>query len=333
VRGGSGRWRCTGGDDRVQLRQDRGRVHATESGRGPRGRDQGRLGSDEEPQDLITQSLAPAPPGIDDANLVEAIRARLAEAGYTTERLEETLGGGRISFSGADVAVHERRLPVREPFSELVKLFLLGLTSAKSEAERALGGIDLQSLERSGWLEAVDGGVRATLKLVPHGDLVIGSDRDADGPTAPDWVAGMHPPSVTLAKLTVRREVERALDVGTGNGIQALLASRHADAVVATDVNPRALAFAALNARLNRISNIEFRQGSYFEPAGGERFDLIACNPPYVISPDTSYAYRDSGLPGDDVSREVVQGAPELLREGGFAHILVSWAHPPDDWW
>jgi methylase of polypeptide subunit release factors len=97
-------------------------------------------------------------------------------------------------------------------------------------------------------------------------------------------------------------------------------------------VNPRALAFAALNARLNGVSNIEHRQGSYFEPAEGERFDLVTCNPPYVISPESSYAYRDSGLQGDTVSREVVQAAPDHLAEDGFAHILVSWAHEPGDW-
>jgi hypothetical protein len=103
--------------------------------------------------------------------------------------------------------------------------------------------------------------------------------------------------------------------------------------VVATDVNPRALAFAALNAHLNGASNIELRHGSYFEPVAGERFDLITANPPYVISPETSYAYRDSGLVGDTVSRDVVRQAPELLREGGFAHVLISWAHPTGDPW
>jgi methylase of polypeptide subunit release factors len=267
-----------------------------------------------------------------DAEALDPLRARLAEAGYTTERIEETLGGGRVSFSPADVAVHVRRLPKDEPFSGLVKLFLLGLPLTAAEAEAALGPIDLGALERSGWLEAWVDGVRATLKLVPHGDLLIGSDRDADGPTGSDWVAGLHPPSVTLARLTVRRPVERALDVGTGNGIQAMLASRHAEAVVATDVNPRALAFAALNARLNGVANIEHRLGSYFEPAQGERFDLVTCNPPYVISPETSYAYRDSDLPGDAVSRQVVQEAAGFLREDGFAHILISWAHPPGDW-
>jgi hypothetical protein len=213
-----------------------------------------------------------------------------------------------------------------------VRLFLLGLTLGTDEAKGALGAIDPVALERAGWLEACAGGMRATLKLVPHGDLLIASDRDTEGPTGSDWVAGMHPPSVTLAKLTVRRPVTRALDVGTGNGIQAFLASRHARTVVATDVNPRALEIAALNARLNGVSNIEYRHGSYFEPVTGEQFDLVTCNPPYVISPEARYAYRDSGLLGDTVSRQVVQEAPALLGEGGFAHILISWAHPPGDW-
>jgi methylase of polypeptide subunit release factors len=263
--------------------------------------------------------------GLSQADALEALRVRLADAGYTTERIEETLGGGRISFSPVDVAVHVRRLPEDEPFSELVKLLLLGLPLAEADIEPALA--------RLGWLEEADNGARATLKLVPHGDLLICSDRDADGPTGFDWVAGLHPPSGTLAKLTVRQPVQRALDVATGNGIQALLASRHSDEVVGTDVNPRALSFAALNARLNRVSNVEYRLGSYFEPVRGEGFDLITCNPPYVISPDASYAYRDSGLTGDAVSRKVVEEAPERLREGGFAHILISWAHPLDDPW
>ena len=228
--------------------------------------------------------------------------------------------------------MHTRRLPSGERFSELVRLFLLGLPLPVAVAEAALGPSTLGHLERARWLEWCHGGVRARVKLVPHGDVLVASDRDA-GPSGADWVAGIHPPSVTLAKLTVRHPVARALDVGTGNGIQALLASRHAETVVATDVNPRALAFASLNAQLNRVGNVELRQGNLFEPAGGEQFDLITCNPPYVISPEARYAYRDSGLPGDAVSQQVVERTPECLDEGGFGHILVSWAHTPGDPW
>jgi methylase of polypeptide subunit release factors len=225
--------------------------------------------------------------------------------------------------------VHERRLEPGEPFSAAVRLFLLG---AELPVEQAESAFDVEELVDAGWLDRSGDGVRARLKLVPHGDLLLASDRD-DGGTEADWVAGIHPPSVTLAKLTVRRRVARALDTGTGNGIQALLASRHADSVVATDVNPRALELARLNAALNEVENLELREGSYFEPVEGERFDLLTCNPPYVISPESRYAFRDSGLPGDTVSRVVVEQAPRLLEEGGFAHILVSWGHRPGDWW
>ena len=81
-----------------------------------------------------------------------------------------------------------------------------------------------------------------------------------------DWVAGIHSPSITLAKLAVRRPVDAALDLGTGCGIQALLAAKHSTRVVATDLNKRALDFARFNAALNGIDVIDFRSGDLFEP-------------------------------------------------------------------
>jgi methylase of polypeptide subunit release factors len=177
--------------------------------------------------------------------------------------------------------------------------------------------------------------VRARVRLVPHGDYYVASDAGPEsGADVPfDHVPGIQAPSVTLAKLAVRNRCGRALDLGTGCGIQALLAAKHADRVVATDVNPRALAFAAFNAGLNGIDSIEFRPGDGFAPVEDERFDLIVANPPYVISPDASYAYRDSGLPADELCRKLVEKAAAHLTEGGFAHVLVSWAHPADGDW
>ncbi len=160
--------------------------------------------------------------------------------------------------------------------------------------------------------------------MLPHDDLVIASDlpeTEAGGAHVP----GVQRPSNTLANLTVRRRVGRALDVGTGNGIQALLAARHADTVVATDVNPRALAFARFNVALNGAAGVELREGSFLEPVEGERFDLIVANPPYVISPESSLTFRDSGLGRDRVSEQLVRALPGFLEEGGLATIMVSW--------
>jgi hypothetical protein len=57
------------------------------------------------------------------------------------------------------------------------------------------------------------------------------------------------------------------------------------------------------------------------------------CNPPYVISPETEFIYRDSGVQGDAFCEHIVRRLPSYLRPGGFAHILVSWLHAPDEDW
>ena len=151
--------------------------------------------------------------------------------------------------------------------------------------------------------------------MVPHDELLIVSDRSETGAEArADHVAGVHRPSLMLSHLTVRQHVETALDVGTGNGIQAILAARHSGRVVATDVNARALEFAAFNAALNGVENVEMREGSFFEPVEGERFGLVTCNPPYVISPESSFLFRDSGMEGDAVSRHVVEAPARSSR-------------------
>jgi methylase of polypeptide subunit release factors len=119
--------------------------------------------------------------------------------------------------------------------------------------------------------------------------------------------------------------------VGTGSGIHALLAASHAEHVVATDVNARALAFTELNAALNELTNIECRRGSLFEPVAGETFDLVTCNAPYVVSPERRWAYRDSGLQADEISERVVRDAAAHLADGGFATLLVSWLAEDED--
>jgi hypothetical protein len=92
------------------------------------------------------------------------------------------------------------------------------------------------------------------------------------------------------------------------------------------------LNYAALSARLNGLSNIELRQGGLYEPVGDSQFDLIIANPPFVISPESRYLYRDSNLPGDVISERVIRGAPSRLLEGGYGIVLCNWYHPEQDW-
>ena len=175
-------------------------------------------------------------------------------------------------------------------------------------------------------------------ELVPHGrvvpvdDTLLASDgftRDAEDP--PDYVATYTPTARTCDLLTPRPRVRRALDVGTGSGIHALLAAAHAKHVVAIDVNDRALAYTALNAGLNGLDNIECRNGSFFAPVEGESFELITCNAPFVVSPEARWAYRDSGFRGDDVTAHVVREAASHLAKGGYATLLGSWLIVDED--
>jgi methylase of polypeptide subunit release factors len=147
-----------------------------------------------------------------------------------------------------------------------------------------------------------------------------------------DFVVGVGPAGQTLAALTIRRPVASALDLGTGQGLQALRAARHAERVVAVDVNARALEYAAHNAELNGIENVEWRQGSWFEPVAEERFDLIVANPPYVISPESGLTYRDSGEPGDALVLRLLGELPAYLEEGGFGQLLCNFVPRPGDW-
>jgi methylase of polypeptide subunit release factors len=252
---------------------------------------------------------------------------------YTAEKIGEALGTeGEVLSRAADIPVQLRRLEHSGAFGALVRLFILDLDVPEDQLAAAVAPLTTEDLTRLRVVERHDGAVRPLVRIVPHDELLIASDvRLRAGQTAPaDHVPGVHRPSVTLAHLTVRRKVRTFLDLATGCGVEGLLAAAHAERVIATDVSPRAVNFAAFNAQLNDVANIEFRVGSWFEPVGEERFALIACNPPYVISPASEYIYRDSGLKGDSVSEQVVRSIPPHLEEGGFATLAISWIVDPD---
>jgi methylase of polypeptide subunit release factors len=274
------------------------------------------------------------PPVLDDGDVIHRLRAALDHAGFTIERLEDALGTHELSARHVDTVVHARRLDGDDAFTTLARLFVVGVRVARIAAAEAVAPLPLEALERLGLVRGEGDDMRPLVRLVPHGDYYVCSDlhHEIALEMPSDYVPGIQAPSVTLAKLAVRRDAGAALDLGTGCGIQALLAARHCKRVVATDVNSRALGYAAFNARLNGVDDVDFRLGAAFEPVEGDRFDLVVSNPPYVISPDASYAYRDSGMAVDDLCRGIVEGVPRFLAGGGFAHVLVSWAHERGRW-
>lgn len=276
-----------------------------------------------------------------DPEVIDRLGADLRAAGFDATGVPELLGtGAHRALGRGEPAAALRATRDGSARSTLIRLFLLGAAADEQAAARALPTTGLAAALAQGVLDRDGDQLRAALDIRPHAaddaEFLLVSDLDSDvrpGPVRPDHVLGLGSASITLARAVVRDPVERALDLGTGCGIQALHLAGHARSIVATDVNPRALALAAATARLNH-QDWDLRAGSMYEPVAGEQFDLIVTNPPFVIGDGTTrFTYRDSGLPGDGIGRALVEGARNHLRPGGTAQLLANWLVVGDaDW-
>ncbi|MBA3383595.1 MAG: methyltransferase [Actinobacteria bacterium] len=285
-----------------------------------------------EPVRAVPPPGRPDPPRAECPQAAVELARLLRVAGYESHRIQERLAtGDQLLARSPELPSYLRRLGDADELAVLLRLFLLGVPVTHLRLDELLGRQLKVLLAGAGLLIQDAEVVHGTARLVPHDELLIASDHAGAAEAHADHVPGVHRPSVALAHLTVRGEGELALDLCTGNGIQAILLAAHAERVVATDVNERALAYAAFNAALNGADNVEMRLGNFFEPVEDERFDLVVANPPYVVSPESAYLFRDSGMPGDAVSENVVRATPAALAPGGFACLLIAWALDPDD--
>ena len=277
------------------------------------------------------------------SELIARLRDDLFTAGYTADTVD--------ALWGPDAAAALRRgqrEPARRAVSStegvgvLATVFVLGLPVAIERLAAALPASGLDGAVELG-LVRVDGETAVPLlDLRPHafvdalgaGSWWIASDlgEAALRRAIPEnHVLGVGGASSTLAGLMVGTKTDRVLDLGTGCGIQALHAARHAKHVVATDISERALELARFNAELNGVTSVEFRSGSLYEPVAGESFDRIVSNPPFVITPRgegvPSYEYRDGGLVGDALVASVISDAAHHLAPGGIAQLLGNWEY------
>ena len=122
----------------------------------------------------------------------------------------------------------------------------------------------------------------------------------------------------------------RVLDLGTGTGAIALsIAHARPDAaVVAVDASETALAVARENARRIAIRNVSFVQSDWFAALGGQRFNLIVSNPPYIAAGDEHLSQGDvrfepmsalaSGLDGLDDIRRIIALAHGYLERSSW---------------
>ena len=295
---------------------------------------------------------------------VEAVAALLGEVADAALRREIRLPALRAVRAALAAG------PAPSPVAVLTALFMLGEPVPATALDAALPRTAAAGATAIGLVGEPDesGCVRALVDLRPHeavddagevrwwvasdlGELVTGRA------LAPDHVLGIGGAGLTLAGLTPRTRVGTALDLGCGCGIQTLYLLRHAEHVVATDISARALAFTAFNAALAGVSvtgapsagsgldseadaasesgsdagSLELLRGSLLEPVAGRRFDLIASNPPFVLTPP---AVREAGLPlmeyrdaGGPILPGLVTGLGEHLEPGATAVMLGNWEH------
>ena len=312
------------------------------------------------------------PPPVVTPEQAASLRADLLEAGWGVKAVATLLGEAADAALRREIRLPALR-SVRaalaagtdsSPVAVLTALFMLGEPVLATVLDAALPRTGAAGAAVIGLVGEPDeaGYVRARVDLRPHeavddageirwwvasdlGELVTGRA------LAPDHVLGIGGAGLTLAGLTPRTRVRSALDLGCGCGIQTLYLLRHAEHVVATDISERALAFTAFNAALAGVcvmgdpdagsggggGRLELLRGSLLEPVAGRRFDLIASNPPFVLTPP---AVREAGLPlmeyrdaGGPVLPELVAGLREHLEPGAAAVMLGNWEHRGADSW
>ncbi|GAC1596378.1 MAG: methyltransferase [Pseudarthrobacter sp.] len=325
---------------------------------------------------LFLAGNTPDAPRSDLPELLTALAADLRAVDYTLDGVAGLLGESAYNALNRDQIIPAllatesatRGRPgsggtTAAALAAVVRLWLLAEPQTQATLDAALPGIRAAGLVELGLLEPVPGAdpagmglMRAKADLRPYGwdanedgsggaELWVASDLAAHqqaGVLRHDHVLGIGQASTTLVQTTVRRHVARALDLGTGCGIQTFHLLHHAEHVTATDISQRALAFTRFNLLLNAQAlhldpghledRVSLRRGSLLDPVAGEEFELVVSNPPFVITPRTSgeqasgqFTYRDGGLPGDEIVSSLVRDLPAVLAPAGTAQLLGNW--------
>jgi methylase of polypeptide subunit release factors len=263
---------------------------------------------------------------------IHRVRDLFEQAGYTVDGVRNLLGPVAGAALARDEIVPALRVTRSgTPLEILVRLFWLQVPVPA----RALRFDDLIAL---GLAERDGDEVRARLHVEPVESTPCGyvvSDLKARPGAArlrTDHVVGQGGASASLAQLVVHKPVDNFLDLGTGSGVQAVHLAGRAHRITATDLHPRALELAKLSFGLSGIE-AELLAGDLFAPVEDRTFDLIVSNPPFVISPDRRFGYRESGLRGDELCRRLVREAPRHLAEDGWCQLLANWLHADGEDW
>jgi methylase of polypeptide subunit release factors len=276
----------------------------------------------------------PFPLRLGDRMDFERIRLFFNEAGFSEERIcsilkiESLANLHGTKLSDVDWSVDPSPLLILS-----IRLFLLAEHCDSAELKSFLKEEIFQSflnLDLLRPLSANQDRYGATVLLYPVQDLLIVSDRlenpfKNDTPISPDVVfPAIHLGARVFLQILPDSPVSTVLDLCSGTGVAAILASRNARQVVAADLAPRANHFARFNCLLNGASQVEILESDLYEGLEGRSFDRILCHPPYVPALSPMAIYRDGGQTGEVLVRKIIQQLPEHLNIGGTFFAVLS---------
>lgn len=215
----------------------------------------------------------------------------------------------------------------RDPaLADLVVLLLNEQPGRREQWERLLNAELVQRLIDCGALRPAGAGFVSVLRFIP----CFGRVHVSDGPVQTE------PPMVYAGKDTLLllnalrqefrgRRFGRGLEIGCGTGLLSIALSDYCDATLGVDINPRAVACARINQRINEARNLEIRQSDAFAEAP-ETFDVIISNPPYVFVPPQergrslhAYGGEDYGV---DFQLRILAELDRKLTAGGLGLFL-----------
>jgi SAM-dependent methyltransferase len=265
--------------------------------------------------------------------LWRALGKRLRTIGVTLNRAQEVTQIGVFMLDAARAPIrkwHLRRM--RDPAAFAMRMLMFDDAVSRGEAESALGDVSLDALADAGFITRLDdGNYVSPFNLNIIGDIFVVCDHLSHGA---DAVMGAGQTTTFMCDASrPSRRLRRGLDVGCGAGTGALSLASQVDRVIGTDINSRAIVLSRINAEINGIGNVEFREGDMFAPVAGETFDLIISQPPFVSAPPglARASFEYGGPRGDELPLRLLREIPARLAKNGRAVILAEWPELADE--
>lgn len=283
-----------------------------------------------------------------------------------TLKVSETAFKNKVGLNAYNQYLLENRVPALMKLSETTSpentfytFFVLGKPVTKTQLSELLGAEIIEEFTANNFIEKVQQEIETTYSpkisinfyelstsenktetIHVISDIKrIATNQNLDD----EYVMNIGGASKSLAKTIIKEKdfrkyfvgkqthTPKALDIGCGSGIQALILAKLGYETYATDISEKALQYTKYNALINNVE-IKTIKGSLFEPIQelGIKFDLIVSNPPFVITAEkirenNKYTYRDGGMKHDELLMSFIKQVPEHLEEKGISIFLGNW--------